>query len=484
MKKKIPESSNITPSDYIIIGGAGDLSLRKIIPALFWRFLDNQINNESSIIICVHNQINIDQLKTKLIPYCIQAIEKDVENKDKWSNFFDLITIVVLDVVTGLGADSLSILLKKRIDIKRPFIFYLAISSSLFGHTCRLIEKEKLNLPQSRLVVEKPIGHNKLSAIVINNQLSEFFEEHQIYRIDHYLGKETVQNLMALRFANTIFENQWDNKNIDNVQITVAETIGVADRISYYNEYGAIRDMLQNHLLQLICLVAMEPPSYFDANQVRDEKLRVLKALKPLDVAEMQVGQYQGYDSELGKISNTETFVSLKVSIDNWRWAGVPFYIRTGKKMSIRASEIIITFKKKPHDIFSKLKDGNEDDTPNRLIIRVQPQEGLKLKLTSKAPGPGGMRFFPSELNLSFGDTFADRLPDAYERLLMDVARGNQTLFMRLDEVLAAWDFIDPIVEIAKQNPPQLYRAGTMGPEDTILLSNGHLWLDPKDDKK
>ena len=484
MKKKIPEASNVTPSDFIIIGGAGDLSLRKIIPALFWRFLDNQINSNSSFIICVHNQISIDQLKSRLIPHCKEAIAKDIHNKEKWVQFIDLLNIVVLDVVTGLGAYDLSILLKKRINIKRPLIFYLAISSGLFGHACRLIEKAKLNLPQSRLVVEKPIGHNKLSAIEINNQLSEFFQEHQIYRIDHYLGKETVQNLMALRFANTFFENQWDNKNIDNVQITVAETIGVEDRVSYYNEYGAIRDMLQNHLLQLICLVAMEPPSYFDADQVRDEKLRVLKALKPLDDTEMQIGQYQGYESELGEVSNTETFVSLKVSIDNWRWAGVPFYIRTGKKMSIRASEIIITFKKKPHDIFSKLKDGKDDDAPNRLIIRVQPQEGLKLKLTSKAPGPGGMRFFPSELNLSFGDTFAERLPDAYERLLMDIARGNQTLFMRLDEVLAAWDYIDPIVEIARQNPPQLYRAGTMGPEDTILLSKDHLWIDPKDYKE
>tara|TARA_B110000881_G_scaffold88267_1_gene77370 strand:+ start:216 stop:1670 length:1455 start_codon:yes stop_codon:yes gene_type:complete len=484
MKNNIPEAAHVIPSDFIIIGGAGDLSIRKIMPALFWRFLDNQINNKSSIIICVHNMLNLEDLKSKLTPHCKEAIEKEIENKHKWSSFINLISIVVLDVVTGLGADNLSAILKDRNDIDRPCIFYLAISSSLFGNTCNLIKNAGLNFPQSRLVVEKPIGHNKLSAIEINNKLSEFFEEHQIYRIDHYLGKETVQNLMALRFANTFFENQWDNKNIDNVQITVAETIGVADRILYYNEYGAIRDMLQNHLLQLICLVAMEPPSYFDADQVRDEKLRVLKALRPLNANEMQIGQYQGYENELGKVSNTETFVSLKVSIDNWRWAGVPFYIRTGKKMATRASEIIVTFKKKPHDIFSKLKEDKEEDAPNRLIIRVQPQEGLKLKLTSKAPGPGGMRFFPSELNLSFGDTFSERLPDAYERLLMDVARGNQTLFMRLDEVLAAWDYIDPIVDKAKKTPPQLYRAGTMGPEDKILLSNGHLWIDPKDDKK
>ena len=367
-------------------------------------------------------------------------------------------------------------------DRNRPIIFYLAIASSLFGNSCKFIRDSGLNVPQSRLVIEKPIGKNKKTAIAINNEISSVFKEGQIYRIDHYLGKETVQNLMALRFANTFFENQWNNNNIDHVQITVSETIGVKERISYYNEYGAIRDMLQNHLLQLICLIAMEPPSFYEADQLRDEKLRVLKALKPITDDEVQTGQYRSFSDELGKNSNTETFVALKVVINNWRWAGVPFYVRTGKKLSNRTSEIIITFKNKPHDIFSKFTKDAQDN-PNRLIIRVQPEEGLKLKLTSKAPGPGGMRFFPSELNLSFGDTFTDRLPDAYERLLMDVVRGNQTLFMRSDEVLAAWDYIDPIVEIAKNQEPQLYRTGTMGPEDKILCGDGHKWIDPKDDR-
>ena len=240
--------------------------------------------------------------------------------------------------------------------------------------------------------------------------------------------------------------------------------------------------MVQNHLLQLLCLVAMEPPSYFDANQVRDEKLRILKSLRSLSDSDIQTGQYQGYENEFGKPTNTETFIALQVGIDNWRWAGVPFYLRTGKKLSTRASEIIITFKNKPHNIFSKLKDfEKKNDKPNMLIIRVQPNEGLRLKLTSKEPGPGGMRFFPSELNLSFNETFVERLPDAYERLLMDVARGNQTLFMRLDEVLAAWNFIDPIVDKVQSNPPQLYRSGTMGPEDKILIRNNHEWIDPKE---
>jgi glucose-6-phosphate 1-dehydrogenase len=333
--------------------------------------------------------------------------------------------------------------------------------------------------PQSRLIVEKPLGHDGPSAKVINDEILAVFDEEQIYRIDHYLGKETVQNLMALRFANIIFESLWSNNHIDHVQITAAETVGVGQRAEYYDKYGAVRDMLQNHLLQLLCLVAMEPPSQFNAGQVRDEKLRVLRALRPANSDDIVRGQYQGYEAELGRTSNTDTFVALKVFVDNWRWAGVPFYIRTGKKMAVRASEIIITFKRRPHDIFSITGQSQKGDTPNRLVIRVQPQEGLRLQLTSKEPGPGGMRFFPSELNLSFGDTFDQRLPDAYERLLMDTARGNQTLFMRLDEVLAAWQFIDPIIDMSKDIAPHLYREGTMGPADTLLKTGGRDWIDP-----
>ena len=483
MKQKIPETANIIPSDFVIIGGTGHLSVRKILPALFWRFLDKQIDKNSQIILCDRNIKSPSEFFDNLKQHCSEAIKKDKNNKIIWEQFLSIIKIIELDVVSGEGNLELLEILKSNFDEKRPIIFYLAIASSLFGNSCKFIRDSGLNVPQSRLVIEKPIGKNKETAIEINNEISSIFKESQIYRIDHYLGKETVQNLMALRFANTFFENQWNNNNIDHVQITVSETIGVKERIAYYNEYGAIRDMLQNHLLQLICLIAMEPPSFYEADQMRDEKLRVLKALKPIAENEIQTGQYRSFSDELEEISNTETYVALKVMINNWRWAGVPFYIRTGKKLSTKASEIIITFKKKPHDIFSKFTQDTQDN-PNRLIIRVQPEEGLKLKLTSKAPGPGGMRFFPSELNLSFGDTFSDRLPDAYERLLMDVVRGNQTLFMRSDEVLAAWDYIDPIVGIAKKQEPQLYRTGTMGPEDKILSLDGHKWIDPKDELK
>ena len=478
----VPEKSNIVPSEFIIVGGTGNLSKSKILPALFWRFLDNQIDAQSNIILCDKYIKSKKDFFLELQSNCNKAIKSEDNNLENWNNFIKIIKLVELDVVSGNGHLDLVKIIKEKFDENRPIIFYLAIASSLFGNSCKFIRDSGLNVPQSRLVIEKPIGKNKKTAIEINNEISSVFKEGQIYRIDHYLGKETVQNLMALRFANTFFENQWNNNNIDHVQITVSETIGVKERISYYNEYGAIRDMLQNHLLQLICLIAMEPPSFYEADQLRDEKLRVLKALKPITEDELQTGQYRSFSDELGKNSNTETFVALKVVINNWRWAGVPFYVRTGKKLSNRASEIIITFKNKPHDIFSKFTKDAQDN-PNRLIIRVQPEEGLKLKLTSKAPGPGGMRFFPSELNLSFGDTFTDRLPDAYERLLMDVVRGNQTLFMRSDEVLAAWDYIDPIVEIAKNQEPQLYRTGTMGPEDKILCGDGHKWIDPKDDK-
>ena len=475
------DKNKTIPSDFVIIGGTGNLSKSKILPALFWRYLDNQIDKKSKIILCDKKISSKNKFISLLEINCKEAINKKITNKIKWDEFVKAINFLELDVVSGEGHINLLSILKEKFDETRPIIFYLAISSTLFGKSCKFIRDTGLNVPQSRLVIEKPIGKDKLSAISINKEISSIFDESQIYRIDHYLGKETVQNLMALRFANTIFENQWNNNYIDHVQITVSETIGVEDRVSYYNEYGAIRDMLQNHLLQLICLIAMEPPSFYEADQLRDEKLRVLKALKAVSKKEIQIGQYRSFSDELGMSSNTETFVALKIMINNWRWAGVPFYVRTGKKLSIKASEIIITFKNKPHNIFSYLTPDTKD-TPNRLIIRVQPEEGLKLKLTSKAPGPGGMRFFPSELNLSFGDTFENRLPDAYERLLMDVVRGNQTLFMRSDEVLAAWDFIDPILHLTKDMETQLYRTGTMGPEDKILTLDEYQWLDPKEE--
>ena len=483
MQDQIPQSATIPDSDYVIFGGTGDLALRKIFPALFWRYLDGQITRNFRLIATSRKPLAVSEFAEKLKPFCAEALDGLKDAEPVWEEFIRLISIQIVDIASGDGAAALAEFLSDKADARRPLIYYLAVAPALFGPSCQLLKEAGLALPQSRVVVEKPLGNDYASAEKISQEIRSVFNEDQIYRIDHYLGKETVQNLMALRFANVIFESQWNNNAIDHVQITVAETVGVGQRASYYDKSGALRDMVQNHLLQLVCLVAMEPPSHFDANQVRDEKLRVLKALRPLKAEDVMRGQYQEYEGEIGERSDTETYVALKLGIENWRWAGVPFYVRTGKKLAMRASEIIITFKEKPHDIFANGRDAEpKENMPNRLVIRLQPQEGVRLQLISKEPGPGGMRLFPSELNLSFDNTFDARLPDAYERLLMDTARGNQTLFMRHDEVLAAWSFIDPVIKLASQTPPSLYRSGTFGPKDNLFGNSPENWINPKQD--
>ena len=480
--KVAPASTGLAPSDYVIIGGTGDLALRKIFPALFWRYIDGQITTDYRIAAASRRAISLPEFAAKLRPFCEDAFASGQADEASWDRFLSILTMITLDVASGNGRDALATFINARADAARPTIYYLAIAPSLFGSATSLLQTAGLATAQARLVVEKPLGHDGASSRAINAELAQIFDEGQIYRIDHYLGKETVQNLMALRFANVIFETQWNNNHIDHVQISVAETVGVDGRADYYDSYGALRDMVQNHLLQLVCLVAMEPPAFFDADQVRDEKLRVLRAIRHVAPQDIVCGQYQEYESELGRPSNTETYVAMKLAIDNWRWAGVPFYIRTGKQLARRASEIVITFKQRPHDIFRRNGNDDIDSQPNRLIIRLQPSEGLRLQLISKQPGPGGMRLFPSELNLSFDDTFNERLPDAYERLLMDTARGNQTLFMRRDEVFAAWDIIDPILDQLAGRKPELYRTGSMGPADNLLEVDGRHWIDPYDD--
>ena len=482
-RETLPQSAIVPTSDYVIIGGTGDLSLRKIFPALFLRFAAGQVTNKFRLFVVGRQEISAPEFREKLEPHFASSMSGLDGGAELIDRFMDLVRFACIDISQPMSMVGLAETLLSEESEGRPIIFYLSIAPSLFSAACQRIHEAGLVLPQSRLVVEKPLGHDRASSRKINDELLSAFSEDQVYRIDHYLGKETVQNLMALRFANVIFEALWNNRYIDNIQITVAETLGVGDRASYYDNYGAIRDMLQNHLLQLLCLVAMEPPARFNADQVRNEKLRVLQALRPVNAENVVLGQYQDYPHEVGATTLTETYVALKVLIDNWRWAGVPFYIRTGKKLKTRASEIVITFKDRPHDIFTSNGITNKEaEIPNRLIIRVQPHEGLRLLLTSKEPGPGGMRLFPSELNLSFGETFNERLPEAYERLLMDIARGNQTLFMRLDEVLAAWEFIDPLVDMVAKSIPLIYRSGSMGPADDLLIRDARHWIDPKED--
>jgi glucose-6-phosphate 1-dehydrogenase len=371
--------------------------------------------------------------------------------------------------------------------------FFLAIARDLFGPTCDYIQKLKYYRRDARVVIEKPLGHDLASSIAINDEVSKIFKEDQVYRIDHYLGKETVQNLLALRFANILFEPIWNSAHIDHVQITVAESVGAGTR-GYYDESGALRDMVQNHIIQLLCLVAMEPPASDDANALRDEKLKVLRSLKPIsgqEVSKLTVrGQYRAgsvdggavasYQDELPaekKGSRTETFVAIKAEIENWRWAGVPFYIRTGKRLPSRASEIVIQFRNIPHSIFDHAEGAPR---ANRLVIRIQPDEGVKLFLMIKDPGPGGMRLREVPLNLSFAQTFTERTPEAYERLLLDVIRGQQSLFMRRDELEAAWTWIDPIREAwnSATDAPQQYMSGTWGPTAAIALieRDGRTW--------
>ncbi len=346
----------------------------------------------------------------------------------------------------------------------------------------------------SRVVLEKPIGHDLASAREVNDAVGAVFDEYQIFRIDHYLGKESVQNLLVTRFANTFLEPLWNSSCIDHVQITVAESIGVGSRGGYYDHSGALRDMVQNHLLQLLCLVAMEPPTYVDRETVRDEKLKVLQALRPLtreDVGRLTVaGQYgpglvdgapvssYAQDTE-HPASRTETFAAIKAEVQNWRWAGVPFYLRTGKRMDRRCSEIVIEFKPVPHPMFPGSEGSNE---PNRLVIQLQPDEGMRLHMTAKEPGPGGIRLRPVSLDLSYAKTFQRRSPDAYERLLMDVVRGNPTLFMRRDEVEAAWAWVEPILDswAAADHGPRPYPSGTSGPTaaTTLIERDGRAWYE------
>jgi len=342
-------------------------------------------------------------------------------------------------------------------------------------------------------VLEKPIGHDLESARAINDEVGQVFTESQTFRIDHYLGKETVQNLLALRFANSIFERLWNSDVIDHVQITVAETVGLEGRGDYYGHAGALRDMVQNHLLQLLCLMAMEAPVSLEADRVRDEKLKVLRALRPMEpheVAGLTVrGQYgpgavdgkpvPGFLADLGEPSGTETFVALKAEVRSWRWANVPFYLRTGKRLPQKVSEIVVQFRALPFSVFP---GAVSELAANRLVIRLQPEEGMRLEMMTKEPGPGGLRLTPTGLDISFEKTFGLRYPDAYERLLMDTVRGNATLFMRRDEVEAAWSWVEPILEAwnARPEPPRLYPAGSWGPTAAIALieREGRTWYE------
>jgi glucose-6-phosphate 1-dehydrogenase len=483
-----PQSAPISPFDLVIFGGTGDLARRKLLPALLHRFADGAIASGSRIVAIARDALPLSDYRARL-----RNELKDVLGPGSGAHldqFLDLIDYRALDATRDAGWSDLAKLLNQRHG--NVCVFYLATSPDLFAPICEHLRAAGLSADDARVVIEKPVGRDLASAKAINDAVGQAFAERNTFRIDHYLGKETVQNLIALRFGNALFEPVWRAEHVDHVQITAAETIGAGQRASYYDKAGALRDMMQNHMLQLLCLVAMEPPSSLDADAVRDEKLKVLQALRRIDAdnaAQLTVrGQYRAgaaeaqavpsYAEELGHPTQAETFVAIKAEVANWRWAGVPFYLRTGKRLPARVSEIVVTFRAIPHSIFAET---GSPIAPNKLVLRLQPDEGVKLWLMNKVPGPGGLRLREVPLDMSFASTFGvARQPDAYERLLMDVVRGNPTLFMRRDEVEAAWRWIDPILAAwgTSNDAPKPYMAGSWGPSASVALieRDGRTW--------
>ncbi len=487
-----PQLLPVCAFDLVVFGAAGDLALRKLVPSLFHRWRDGQILAQSKIIGVSRTAMDDAKYRSLALESFNKFHPGETIDDKEWRSFSEQLFYVELDALDE-NAPWQTLIEKLGEPVGKQRIFYLALPPSLYGDVCRNIAAAGINTDGARIVLEKPIGHDLESARAINDAVGAVFEEESIFRIDHYLGKETVQNLIVLRFMNSLFEPVWNANAIDHVEITVAESIGSGTRASYYDTAGALRDMVQNHLLQLLCLVAMEPPLDLEADTVRDEKIKVLRALRPIketSVRETTVrGQYgggasngeavPGYADELGKTSATETFVALKAHIDNWRWKGAPFYLRTGKRMQSRRSEIIIQFKDVAHALVSMRAD---ELKPARLVIRLQPDEGVRLLLVTKEPGPGGMRLRYVPLNLSYADAFSARYPDAYERLLMAVVRSDLALFMRRDEVEAAWRWVEGILAAWRMDatPVHAYVAGADGPVQAAMLldRDGREWFD------
>ncbi len=472
----------VDPFDLVIFGGSGDLALRKLMPALYHRDRDGQLPGDCRIIAVGRSPMALDTYLETVKGALARNIADGAQNEPLWDAFAKRVRYVALDALSADPRAWSALAQLLPADSNRIRAVYLATPPALYGPVASGLVRHNLTTSNMRIVLEKPVGHDLTSAREINDAVGACFPEKQIFRIDHYLGKETVQNLLALRFANSLFEPLWRREVIDHVQITVAEELGVGNRIEFYDDIGTLRDMVQNHLLQLLCLVAMEPPSSLDDDAVRDEKLKVLRALKPMDEhlvrANSVRGQYAagaingvavpGYADELGGASGCETFVALKVDVDNWRWSGVPFYLRTGKRLPTKHSEIVIQFKPVPHAIF----DQRYQTTPNRLSIMLQPDEGVQLSIMAKEPGPGGFDLREVSLDLSFEATFQVRYPDAYERLLIEVLRGNPALFMRRDEVETAWEWIDGIRTGWHDTGQKVetYVAGSWGPTASALL--------------
>jgi glucose-6-phosphate 1-dehydrogenase len=466
--------------DLVLFGGSGDLSMRKLLPAMYARHIANDLPPEARIICVGRHEWSREEFLANVDKDSKPHIKAKVDAR--WDGFAERILYVSLNATDVKTYGPLVETMRPDESLTR--VYYLATPAHLFAKICDNLKESGLVTANSRVVLEKPLGRDLESAKQINAEVGKVFAESQIYRIDHYLGKETVQNLLALRFGNILFEPLWRREWISDVQITIAEKIGVGNRLGYYDNSGALRDMLQNHLLQLLCIVAMEPPTSIAPDAVRDAKLQVLRSLKkftPTTLSQNIVrGQYRaGHvdgqpvpsyrdEPDAPQQSRTETFVALKAEIDTWRWAGVPFYLRTGKRMADRLAEIVVRFKPIPHSIFNQPTSSFQ---PNSLVIRLQPDEGLSFNLMAKTPGDS-MRLKQAELELDFNEQFKTPRMEAYERLLLDVLRGQLTLFMRGDELEAAWEWVEPILDHWEEDDsmPVPYTSGTWGPAAASAL--------------
>lgn len=470
----------------ILFGATGDLSRRMLLPSLYGLSVDGLLAGDVRIVGTARSQLDEAGFRAMAAEAIAPHVANGVGSQAQADSFIQQLSYVPLDATDSSGYARLREAARGENSADQSVSIFLSTAPSLFKPTIEGLAGAGLTGPNVRIGLEKPLGSDLASSAEINDAVAAAFSERQIFRIDHYLGKETVQNLLAMRFANVLFEPLWRSDSIANVQITVAETVGLEGRVDFYDGAGALRDMVQNHMLQLLALVAMEPPSHFTATAVRDEKVKVLNSLRPIDgksaATHSVTGQYvagavggqpvKGYADELGRESNTETFVALKANVDNWRWKGVPFYLRTGKRLAARKSEILITFKPVPHSIFGEDVRGMQ---PNGLLISLQPEENIRLSLMAKVPGlnRSGIRLREVELDIDQKDAFADtRRRIAYEQLLLDLIEGRQTLFVRRDEVEAQWAFIDAIRKGWAENGvrPKPYTAGGWGPSAAIAL--------------
>lgn len=489
----------------VIFGATGDLTHRKLLPALYNLALEHPLPAGFSVVAFARRPYTTDEYRQQALESINQYSRQKPVNPQVWESFASGIYYLQADFNDPRGYEKLNNLLN-LLDHERGTggnrIFYLSTPPSQYPEIIQRLGAAGLNRSRkgwTRIIIEKPFGHDLASAKELNRQVGKVFKEEQVYRIDHYLGKETVQNILVFRLANGIFEPVWNRRYVDHVQITVAENIGLEGRAHYYEESGAIRDMVQNHVLQLLSLVAMEPPIAFDANAVRDEKVKVLHALQPLTGQDVlthtiraQYGpgwlstgqQVVGYRQEPGvsPFSITETYVALKVFIDSWRWAGVPFYLRTGKHLPRRVSEIAIQFKQAPLMLF-KRSEAHGQVEPNVLTLRIQPDEGISLKFGAKVPGTE-MQIRSVNMDFFYGSSGFREQPEAYERLLLDCMLGDSTLFTRRDEVEAAWTFIQGILDAWREEPPEViltYESGTWGPQaaDEFIWRDGRRWRRP-----